>query len=52
MEDWINHVLTGGGIAAGLLFGTGNAGAGVALVVAAIGAVWLIRTRDRHPSGL
>jgi len=50
MEHWINRLLMGCGSGAGLLLGTGHIGEGIALAVATIAAVWLMRMRARVPA--
>lgn len=51
MESKINRVMMGLGLVAGLMIGTGHAGGGMALAVAAGAAAWLTRidasSRDR-----
>lgn len=44
MEPKINRVLMGGGLLAGLMLATGNAGAAIALTLAAAAGAWLMRT--------
>jgi hypothetical protein len=45
MELWINRLLVGCGSLAGLLLGTGNAAAGIALAIIAICAASMMRVR-------
>lgn len=48
MEPWINRVLAGCGVGAGLLLGTGHVAEGSALAVCAIGAAWFMRLQARY----
>ncbi|NLF54336.1 MAG: hypothetical protein GX576_08075 [Thauera phenolivorans] len=51
MELRIERVLTGLGLFAGLLFGTGHAGGGVAVVVAGMAMAWMQRVGDPDHDG-
>lgn len=43
MEPWINRVLAGCGVTAGLLLGTEHLAEGVFMATGAIGAAWFMR---------
>lgn len=51
MELRIERVVMGLGLLAGLLFGTGHAGGGVAVVVAGMAVAWMQRLGDANHDG-
>ena len=51
MELRVERVLTGLGLMAGLLIGTGHTGGGLAMVVAGTAAAWMLRAGKLGPDG-